>query len=93
MIQANEKAIELVARFENSLNHIEMGTNGIEDMIHTRAKFAALLCGEEIVKQLDELCKPEYTSFWHGDKAGETVDGYALKEFWEQVNEAINNLP
>lgn len=56
------------------------------------AKKCALISVEQIIVQLDEIRKPEYTDFWHGENAGETVDGYFIKEYWEEVKQEINNL-
>lgn len=63
----------------------------LENSISVReANACAIIVCDKIIKQLEELCKPEYTSFWHGEKAGETVDGYELKDFWEQVKQILS---
>lgn len=40
----------------------------------------------EIIDQIKNLCKPKYTSFFHGEMgSGTTLDGYELKDYWNQI--------
>jgi hypothetical protein len=43
-----EKAIQLVEKFDASLNHLRCGTNGIEEYIHERAISCALIAVDEM---------------------------------------------
>ncbi len=56
------------------------------------AKKCAKKLTEEMIRQLNELRKPEYTLFWHGELAGQTCDGYELKDYWAEVLERIDEL-
>lgn len=86
-----EKAKELVGKYRN-LTKIKIAP-GVGVMTKTDlAKEYATIAVDEMITQLDEMCKPEYVSFWHGEKAGETQDGYFIKEYWEEVKTEIENL-
>jgi len=57
------------------------------------AKEAAILHCQCIIDELENLCKPEYTSFFHGEMGnGTTMDGYELKEFYENIITEIKQL-
>lgn len=85
-MDAKEKAQALYDMFYNHGHLIE--TSYAKD----HCKKCATIVAIEMIKQLEELCKPEYTSFWHGKLAGETVDGYELKDYWETVKLEIEKL-
>ena len=44
-----EKAEELVNSFDESLNHIRGGSNGLEEALRERAISCAIICVEEII--------------------------------------------
>ena len=46
-----EKAKQLVNRFDESLNHLACGTNGIERHIRERAVACALITVDEIINE------------------------------------------
>jgi hypothetical protein len=83
---AAEKANELVNRF-------------LEQVEHYQAKEFAGIVVDEILSELNQLRKPEYTTFIieysdpevPGDP-GETMDGYGKKEYWQQVKNEIEAL-
>lgn len=81
-----EKAKELVKKFQSKCSG-----NSQTILNKTLAKQCASIAVDEIISQLDEMRKPEYTDFWHGDKAGETVDGYFIKEYWHEVKKEIED--
>lgn len=87
-----EKAKELLRAFSFIEYDQKEGVKIHNPTLKEAKKQCALICVEEVIKQLDEMCKPEYYSFWHGEKVGETVDGYAIKEYWEQVKTEIESI-
>lgn len=81
-MEPKEKAKELIDLFFTAKRLYD-------DISWEQAKDCAILCVDEIINQLKEMCKPEYTSFWHGDFAGETTDGYELIRYYEEVKKEI----
>lgn len=57
-----------------------------------RAKQCALIACDNTIAQLSELIDPENVSFWHGNKAGETIGGIELQEYWQSVRAEIEKL-
>lgn len=59
----------------------------------TEAKRCALIAVEEIIKELGQLRKPEYTTFVlkYGEEA-ETMDGYEKIDYYQQVKQEIEKL-
>lgn len=49
MKDPKDKAEELIDKFDECLNHIACGSNGIEDHLKERAKQCALICVNEII--------------------------------------------
>lgn len=87
-----EKASELVKKFDDCLNHIAMGSNGLEDMLLERAKACALICCDEMINLLSQIRKPENTVFIEDYQNPIPNDGYEVKYFWELVKTEIENL-
>lgn len=81
-----EKAKELIKKCRDAMTGPGIEAND------RNAPVLALIMVNEVISQLDEMCKPEYVSFWHGDNTGETQDGYFIKEYWEEVKQQIENL-
>ncbi len=77
-----EKAKELVEKFMD-----DFYTGPIE---YRNAKACALICVKEMINQLGNLHKPEYTSFYFTE--GKVMDGYEILEYWQQVKTSIQNL-
>jgi hypothetical protein len=46
----------------------------------------------EVIKELEQLAKPEYTTFISNHLESETMDGYEKRDFWDQVKTEIENL-
>ena len=44
---------------------------------------------DELIKQLEEIHKPEYTSFHHNE---EVVQGYDIMSWWEEVKKELETL-
>jgi len=55
-----EQAEELVKKFDECLNHIACGSNGIEDHLHDRAKQCALIAVELMINEY----QLKYPSSW-----------------------------
>lgn len=56
------------------------------------ATSCAIIAVGEIIDQIKNLCKPEYTSFFHGEMgSGTTLDGYELKDYWNEVLTYLNS--
>lgn len=81
------KGDELLGKFYNAIDANMVGIG------RDRATLAVcIIAVEEIIKQIDNLCKPEYTSFFHGEMgSGTTVDGYELKDYWYQILNYLKN--
>jgi len=64
-----------------------------DEQITKDAKKCAIIHVNGIISVLENLCKPEYTSFFHGEMgSGTTMDGYELKDFFNDVLNEINKL-
>jgi hypothetical protein len=101
-ITAEEKAKELVEFFK-PIVYPYMGsgmlTNDYDDgVVLQNAKICASKCVDEIIKELEQLNKPEYAIFitkpatWKDgglDEESETMDGYEKLEYWQQVKQAL----
>lgn len=87
-IKAREQAIEIVNSYHNIL------AKRIPDMLIVKyeAKQCALIACDNTIAQLSELIDPENVSFWHGNKAGETIGGIELQEYWQSVRAEIEKL-
>jgi len=79
------KALELVALFDESLNHLTGGTNGIEKYIRERAISCALICVDEILGLFPD--SPLRTLLGLSYEMTTEVKGY-----WEQVKQEIKKL-
>ena len=51
----------------------------------------AIMVAEEVIKQLSEIIDPEYMSFWHGEEAGQTLEGNELQDWWNEVRGELQN--
>lgn len=81
-----EKAEELVYKFM-----IEIATI-YSDGTHPESKQCALICVEEIINQLDDIRKPEYTTFMDYSGLPIHTDGYDRIDYWQQVKQCLNEL-
>ena len=54
-----EQAEELVKKFDECLNHIACGSNGIEDHLNDRAKQCALIAVEFILSAMPDIVPAE----------------------------------
>lgn len=63
---------------------------GVESI--NKAKQCALIACDNTIAQISELIDPENVSFWHGNKAGETIGGIELQEYWQSVRAEIEKL-
>ncbi len=100
-MDAKEKAKELFDKFYDKTPN-EAWFNepvGIAQTYNARllAKQSALICVDEMLDQLRKLRKPEYTTFieWEQLKEKEvadTMDGYELIAWWEEVKQELQNL-
>jgi len=54
MTEAKKKADELVAMFDESLNQIELGSNGIEEFLHEKAVKCAIIYTNGMIDEYDE---------------------------------------
>lgn len=87
-----EKARELVDKYHSEIN--QEHNNGFTFEL---AKSCAIICADEMLIQLRKLRKPEYTDFIEWDQLKEkevadTMDGYELIDWYENVKEEIQNL-
>jgi len=74
---AQEKATELFNHFNN------------ETESTSSARRCAIYTVNGILSELEQLHKPEYTSFLSD---GAVVDGYEKMEFWNDVKELISQM-
>lgn len=95
-MNTKEKAWELVQRKYSDAIYHHLAPNLPTTQI---AKICALICVEEMIKLLETLNKPEYTSFLAKDiyTIAETeydthIHGYELIEYWNQVKQEIEKL-
>lgn len=83
-----EKAKELYDKYE------KLFLNANADSWSKEASNCVLMLVDEILNELNQLHKPEYTTFItryaesSGD-AGESMDGYEKINFWEDVKDNI----
>lgn len=79
------KALELKQKYLNLQIH------GLSTIHATeRATRCALVCVEEIIAELEQLRKPEYTTFVtryasSEDDKGDVMDGYEKIDYWTEV--------
>lgn len=66
--------------------------NGNPNNIHEHAKECAFRTVHEIIKELEQLRKPEYTTFVLNYETQETSDGYEKIDYWKSVLEELQNL-
>lgn len=59
-------------------------------MSESAAKQCAFICINELMKQLEDLHKPEYTSFRISED--EILDGYELIDYWQRVKIELEEL-
>ncbi len=67
-----QKAEELIEKFDECLNHIACGSNGIEDHLHDRAKQCALIAVDETLIVLQNpvgIAHIETESYWQSVKS------------------------
>lgn len=76
-----QKAKELVDAFSNYTG-----------IFRYDAKFCALIAVEEIIKEIEQLRKPEYTTFIISYEEQITMDGYQKLSYWQQVKTEIEKL-
>lgn len=94
-MQPEVKGDELIEKFKKNRMDILTKQDSIPCILsdfptQKTATKCAIIAVEEIISQLENLHKPEYTSFFHGGMgSGQTLDGYELKDFW---NEVLNYL-
>lgn len=55
-------------------------------------KKIAVICVDEILNEINQLSKPEYTIFVLDYDKIMRMDGYEKKDYWESVKEEINKL-
>lgn len=76
-----EKAAELVKQFDECLNHIAIGSNGIEDHLLERAKACALICVDEILNSRPSSpCEIGLVDWAQWEQA---------KQYWQEVKNEI----
>lgn len=100
MKDRKEKAKELVEKYSNytsgwttiskPLDYPSAQFEG-NSMRLGRAKQCALIAVGEIIKQLSNLHKPEYVTFYKDDLC-EQMDAFEKKDFWQQVKQEIEKL-
>lgn len=74
-----EKAKELIKKFQKEIpDYLYQGK-----MLDIAAKACAIILCDEMIKELENLHKPEYTTFRMFDE--KQMDGWELLEFWQQV--------
>jgi hypothetical protein len=56
------------------------------------AKKIALIAVDEIINQLENLHKPEYTTFINYVGKNEIINGYELIEYYKEVKQEIETL-
>lgn len=76
-----EKAKQLVNRFDESLNHLTCGTNGIERHIRERAVACALIAVDEIMPYLE----------FYEEQYGDGLFEHDLS-FWREVKQEIQKM-
>lgn len=89
-----EKSIELLNKFSSLSQWV--GGEGNISLGAKMGKQCAIICVEQIIAELNELRKPEYTTFIieyadpdvPGDP-GKTMDGYEKLDYWKAVLEHI----
>lgn len=86
-----EKAKEIVDKYRT---FVVMWSGGVE-VENANVKACAIIAVDLLLDQLDEIRKPEYTSFIK--PAGENdpievMDGYEKMEYWNQVKQEIGKL-
>lgn len=87
------KAKELVDKFRLFANKGDSAYNMPKLKEQKKnAKLCALIAIGAIIIQLEEMLEPENTFFWHGDKAGQTTDGYGLLDFYKSIKLEIPNI-
>lgn len=90
-----EKAEELVRQFVIA---VEAKFTEEQKLFQFRKQQAcALIAVDEIIKELQQLRKPEYTIFLldgtqNEEREFDAADGYQRIDFWEQVKIEIKNL-
>jgi hypothetical protein len=76
--------------FELTMKSNQFVSGGLYSI--NQAKQCALIACDNTIAQLSELIDPENVSFWHGNKAGETIGGIELQEYWQSVRAEIEKL-
>lgn len=89
MISPKEKAEQLIAKFLPHSHYWDCYND--EPVKENHAKQCALICIEEQIKLLQQLRKPEYTTFITDYENGTFCEGYEYVEFWEAVRTEILN--
>ena len=86
-----DKAKELVEKFL-PIARLKVETGGDSVGREQFAKLCAAVCVDQIIIELWQLRKPEYTTFIISCENEITMDGYSKIEFWESVKEEISKL-
>lgn len=96
-MKPEQKAKELVGIYlmsrvtiRTTLDSIPTRINGVIDF--EDAKKLALIAVEEIIKEFEQLRKPEYTIFIISYEGQITMDGYEKLSYWQQVKTEIEKL-
>lgn len=82
-----EQAVGLINKFES---HVKWGYDNEGNWIN-HAKQCALIAVEQIINELEQLRKPEYTTFVLSYETQETNDGYEKIDYWQSVKKEIES--
>ena len=91
-MDAKTKAKDLLDKFESILGH-SLPMDG--EPYFKESKECALICVDEIIKEVEELHKPEYVLFIINDKNApnmNNMNGYEKRDFWEDVKIELSKL-
>jgi hypothetical protein len=81
MTTQKQKAIELINKYLQ-----------VYDGRVDKAKKCTLIAVDEIISQLENLHKPEYTTFINYVGKNEIINGYELIEYYKEVKQEIETL-
>ncbi len=84
------EAKELVNSFYQPLGFLHCQVSN--DMMWQYAKARAIECVDAILDELNQLRKPEYTTFITSYEKGEDMDGYQKIAFYENLKLQISKL-
>lgn len=91
------KAEELIEKFKEYAHGISSFNGKYNESVEINsAKQCAIICADEIIHELEQLRKPEYTSFviqnTNSSEENSVIDGYEKKDFWNEVKSELENL-